>query len=89
MDFCSQVDNALALQLGLLPAPKSEAAYRFCAGRSGTWPRHSWGAAIGNLVINPKINLAFSVLTSAATPLDGITAEEIEGGALVRVYLDI
>jgi bifunctional oligoribonuclease and PAP phosphatase NrnA len=40
-----------------------------------------WGAAIGNLVINPRYNLAFSVLTGDETSLNGITAEELEGVA--------
>jgi len=43
-DFCAQVDNAFALRHGILAASRVEAAYRFCAGRSGTWPtsRSGW-----------------------------------------------
>ncbi len=44
LDFCAQVDNAFALLHGLLPPERREAAYRFCAGASGTWPtsRSGW-----------------------------------------------
>ena len=53
LDFCGQVDNALALLLDVLPADKAAAAYRFCAGRSGTWPtnRSGWqGDTLGERV---------------------------------------
>ncbi len=44
LDFCGQVDNAFALRHDLLPAERRAAAYRFCAGVSGTWPtsRSGW-----------------------------------------------
>ena len=44
LDFCAQLDNAFALLHALLPAERREAAYRFCAGPSGTWPtsRSGW-----------------------------------------------
>ncbi|MCL2700224.1 MAG: hypothetical protein FWE88_00865 [Phycisphaerae bacterium] len=43
-DFCAQVDNAFALRHDIIPPDRAEAAYRFCAGRSGTWPtsRSGW-----------------------------------------------
>lgn len=53
LDFCGQLDNALALQLDILPPDKAVAAYKFCAGRSGTWPtnRSGWqGGALGERV---------------------------------------
>jgi len=52
-DFCSQVDNALALLLDILPAEQRGAVVRFCAGPSGTWPtnRSSWqGDPLGQRV---------------------------------------
>ena len=53
VDFCGQLDNALALQLGLLGGEKAGAAYRFCAGHSGTWPtnRSGWqGGVLGERI---------------------------------------
>lgn len=53
VDFCGQLDNALALQLGVLRGERAAAAYRFCAGRSGTWPtnRSGWqGGVLGERV---------------------------------------
>jgi len=43
-DFCAQSDNAFALRHGIIAPSRTEAAYRFCAGRSGTWPtsRSGW-----------------------------------------------
>lgn len=44
LDFCGQVDNAFALRHDLLLPERRAAAYRFCAGASGTWPtsRSGW-----------------------------------------------
>ncbi|HUS46885.1 MAG TPA: alpha-L-rhamnosidase C-terminal domain-containing protein [Phycisphaerae bacterium] len=52
-DFCSQIDNALALLLGILPEEQRRDALRFCGGPSGLWPtnRSGWqGGAIGERV---------------------------------------
>ena len=52
-DFCSQIDNALALYLGILPDEQCRSALIFCGGPSGLWPtnRSGWqGGAIGERV---------------------------------------
>jgi hypothetical protein len=58
LDFCGQLDNALALKLDILPPDKAAAAYRFCAGASGTWPtnRSGWqGGQMGeNIRHDPR-----------------------------------
>jgi len=38
LDFCGQVDNAFALLHDILLDDRRAAAYRWCAGPSGTWP---------------------------------------------------
>ncbi|TFH41600.1 MAG: hypothetical protein E4H01_14705 [Lysobacterales bacterium] len=52
-DFCSQIDNTLALLLGILPDERRNEALRFCRGPSGLWPtnRSGWqGGSIGERV---------------------------------------
>jgi hypothetical protein len=48
-DFCGQVDNALALSLGILHGERAAAAEAWCAGPSGTWPtnRSGWHGGAG------------------------------------------